>query len=70
MEANDTTAFGSWLKFLCPTCLTDEDRTASSVRGRAEKPKFGSWLKFLCPTCLTDEDSTALSARGRDEKPN
>jgi len=51
MEAN-------WLKLFCPTCLTEEDRTALSVKHPSAKEEFGSWLRFLCPTCLTEEDRT------------
>jgi hypothetical protein len=61
MEAN-------WLKLFCPTCLTDDDRTALSVKHTSVKEKFGSWLRFLCPTCLTEEDRTALSVKGAPAK--
>jgi hypothetical protein len=68
METNHFTVFDSWLKLFCPTCLTEADRTALSVKGAPEKEKFGSWLKFFCPTCLTEADRTALSVKGAPEK--
>ena len=64
MEMNRFNSFGLWLRFLCPTCLTEEDRTALSKKGTSKGEEFGSWLRFLCPTCLTEKDRTALSKKG------
>jgi hypothetical protein len=58
MEVSHNTMFGSWLRFLCPTCLTEKDRASLSIKGGSEKDKFGSWLKFLCPTCRTEDPLT------------
>jgi phage FluMu protein Com len=52
MEANNAAASGAWLKVLCPTCLSEEERASLSAHGELEKEKFGAWLKSLCPTCL------------------
>jgi hypothetical protein len=68
MEVNHVTVFGSWLRFLCPTCLTEKDRASLPARADSEKEKFGSWLKFLCSTCLTEENRTSLFAKGGSEK--
>ena len=58
MEMTHFIVFDSWLKLFCPTCLTEEDRTALSIRGTSAKAKSGSWLKLFCPTCLTEKDRT------------
>jgi hypothetical protein len=68
MEVSHNTMFGSWLRFLCPTCLTEKDRASLSIKGGSEKDKFGSWLKFLCPTCPIEEHRISFSTKGVSEK--
>jgi hypothetical protein len=68
MEVNHVAVFGSWLRVLCPTCLTEKDRALLSARTDSEKEKFGFWLKFLCPTCRTEKHRTSLSAESGSGK--